>query len=594
MRRFQLPESTFIKRFLLSFLVFVALLVGINALLHQLGTSYLRSSFKTEEAHNVQMRKDAITSRFKAIVSDLLYLADQNELRSTLEAGDARHRASLARELVSFSNQMKIYDQITVLDETGTEVVQVDLEDGTAVPVPERKLQYEGDRYYFNAAFALNRGQVYVSPFDLNVEEGRAELPSNPVIRFGTPIFDSTGRKRGIVLVNLLGDDLIRQFNHIRANPQARLMLLNRDGFWLSGGSTKDEWGATSNGVGGRTIGDVFPDAWRSISAAESGQFQGAGGLFSFTTVCPLEEIPGVAPDPNEATNASGTHKKPSYCWEIVSFVPKSAYDTISSTGLEKLLPVNAVILLLLGGLSWRLARAGANRETTHAALKERGNVLHQALNRYVPNEVSMRVLDNPARYLHPGGKTRLVTVLFADIRGFTHFSEGHSAEVVVELLNRVFSALSEAVFRHHGVVDKFMGDALMAFFEERPDEDVAALRAAQAAVEMQASFTRIQAESDRPGVPDIGLGIGINTGEGVVGNVGSEKIMDYTVIGDVVNVAARLQGSAGRGEIIMSESTYLNVQRHVVARKLPPRHLRGKARPIVVYRLERVKTSQD
>jgi len=225
-----------------------------------------------------------------------------------------------------------------------------------------------------------------------------------------------------------------------------------------------------------------------------------------------------------------------------------------------------------------------------HDKLEQRNELLYSTLNHYVVEDISTRVLRDPGRYMKLGGEAQKVTVLFADIRGFTHFAESHSAKLVVEVLNGLFSELADAVFQHQGVLDKFMGDCLMAFFETCSSADNAAFRAAQTALEMQAAFALVQQESKHEAVQGLGLGIGMNTGRAIVGNVGSKKIMDYTVIGDVVNVAARLQGVAKGGEILMSKSTYFRVRTKVIAWESPPRRLRGKDHAVAAYRLERLR----
>jgi len=275
------------------------------------------------------------------------------------------------------------------------------------------------------------------------------------------------------------------------------------------------------------------------------------------------------------------------YYWKIVSHVPQRVYATLGSTGGDWLLSGNGLGFLILGTASWWLARASTNRKQQRDKLERKCDLLQRAFNSYVSDEISVRVLDNPEQTMKPGGETRLVTVLFADLRGFTRFAEGRGAQDVVDVLNHVLTRLSDVVFRHRGIVDKFMGDGLMAFFEERAGIDNAAFRAAKTASEMQAVFARIQQRSERSAVGDMGLGVGICTGQAVVGNVGSKRMMDYTVIGDVVNVAARLQAEAASGQVLMSASTYDRVEVRVTARALPLKQLRGKKKPTAVYQPE-------
>lgn len=217
--------------------------------------------------------------------------------------------------------------------------------------------------------------------------------------------------------------------------------------------------------------------------------------------------------------------------------------------------------------------------------LESRNKLLSQVLNRYVDQEITDAILTDPERFLKLGGETRSVTVLFADLRGFTRFTEMNSAAQVVEMLNLVFAHLTEAVFQNGGTFDKFLGDAIMAFYGaplSRPDDVQRALRTA---LEMKQRFTDLQADPRYPMLAPLGLGVGVHSGDAIVGNIGTERVMDYTVVGDTVNVARRLQEIARPGEILISEATFQRAPgaraRHLAAQSLP-----GRRGPVEVYEL--------
>jgi adenylate cyclase len=221
--------------------------------------------------------------------------------------------------------------------------------------------------------------------------------------------------------------------------------------------------------------------------------------------------------------------------------------------------------------------------------VRRRNRLLRQVLNRYMAEEVTEAILRDPDKHLRLGGEAREVTVLFADIRGFTRFTEQHTAAQTVEALNRIFAELTQVIFNNRGTFDKYLGDALMAFYGAPfpgPDDH---LRAVQTALEMRSVFERLRAAPDS-GLGELGLGIGLHSGEATVGNVGSEIVMDYTVIGDTVNVAKRLQEEARGGEILISEATYQRVQEHVTAEYLDARLIKGRTEPVKVYALQEAK----
>jgi len=198
-------------------------------------------------------------------------------------------------------------------------------------------------------------------------------------------------------------------------------------------------------------------------------------------------------------------------------------------------------------------ARSLLRLKKLHDDLESRNQLLSQVLNRYVDQEISEIILTDPERHLKLGGETRQVSVLFADLRDFTKFSASNPAPQVVDTLNLVFKELVEIVLSHKGTFDKFLGDAIMAFFGAPIGGDNDTRRALRTALDMQQCFRQLQAVTSNPFLSSLGLGVGIHSGEAIVGNIGSETLMDYTVIGDTVNIARRLQETARAGEILIS-----------------------------------------
>ena len=189
-----------------------------------------------------------------------------------------------------------------------------------------------------------------------------------------------------------------------------------------------------------------------------------------------------------------------------------------------------------------RLLREIAAEEAGHEAtlrsrlrLYEEKHLLRDTIARYVSPEMCEEILKNPA-LLQLGGKRQEVTVLFADIQGFTAMSETMKPEKVVEVLNLFFTEMVDLVFQHQGTLDKYVGDALMAVFGVPVPLPDAATQAVKCALAMQRRLARMRGQKR---TPIQGIRIGINTGEAIVGNIGSDKRMDFTVIGDAVNVAA-------------------------------------------------------
>lgn len=174
---------------------------------------------------------------------------------------------------------------------------------------------------------------------------------------------------------------------------------------------------------------------------------------------------------------------------------------------------------------------------------------------RFMPEYVVKQLLENPDSF-KLGGANQTVTILFADIRGFTAFSERENPEKVVGLLNRYFSAMSEIIFAHGGTLDKYIGDGLMAIFGAPTATPEDAKNALKTAVTMQKRLTTLNRELESEGFSRVNIGIGLHTGVATIGYIGSDQRSEYTAIGDTVNLASRLESNASGGQILVSEAT--------------------------------------
>jgi adenylate cyclase len=211
------------------------------------------------------------------------------------------------------------------------------------------------------------------------------------------------------------------------------------------------------------------------------------------------------------------------------------------------------------------------------------------AFQRYVPPSVVEEILSHPDK-LKFGGEKRELTVLFSDIRGFTTYSEKVPPEQVVEILNQYLTAMVEVVFQNQGTLDKFVGDEIMALFGAPIPYPDHAEKACVTALGMVAELERLCAKWKTEGREGFEIGIGINTGDMVVGNLGSSQLFDYTVIGDNVNLGARLEALnkdyQTKFHIIISEATYQRVKEKALVRQLDSVLVKGKTRPVVIYEL--------
>ena len=211
--------------------------------------------------------------------------------------------------------------------------------------------------------------------------------------------------------------------------------------------------------------------------------------------------------------------------------------------------------------------------------------LIRRAFQYYLHPTVVDQVSQNP-QLLKLGGESRELTVLFSDIRNFSTIAEGLSPEALVRVLNDYLTIMTQVVFRHHGLLDKYIGDGIMAVYGAPLDDSDHACRACRSALEMMEELKALQSRWASQGLPFLNIGIGINTAIMVVGNMGSELRFDYTVMGDGVNLASRLEGANKEygTNIIVSESTWEQVQDRIATREVDVVRVKGKAQPTRIF----------
>lgn len=240
--------------------------------------------------------------------------------------------------------------------------------------------------------------------------------------------------------------------------------------------------------------------------------------------------------------------------------------------------PVMCVVTMIL---------AYIHRYVLEAKTKEK---VETAMGKFMSEDVMKDVIKNIDN-LGLGGKKAIVTVLFSDIRGFTSMSEKMSAQEVSELLNEYFSEMEPIVTKYNGIINKFIGDAVMAIFGEPIQDDNHPINAVKCGYEMLQRVEELNKKWAKEGKPVIKIGVGVNTGEVFVGNIGSEKRMEYTVIGDTVNLASRLESynKIYGTHMLISHSTFAPAKNTIEVNKISDVEIRGKAEKIDIYEVLKI-----
>ncbi|MCU7813194.1 MAG: PAS domain S-box protein [Candidatus Thiodiazotropha sp. (ex Notomyrtea botanica)] len=342
-----------LKSFMAIFIAMCLVLMIIGAMHYYTFYTTERSSIESRELLNVDLARRMIEKDIADVVSDLLFLAEHIERRGLPEALPWAREQRISEEFKVFSKNKRFYDQIRYIDNAGMEVVRINYSHGESRVVPESKLQNKASRYYVREALALDRGRIYLSPFDLNMEEGKIEYPLKPVIRFGTPVFDGQGEKRGIVLLNYLGDRLIQNFTRAAANIADHIELVNQDGYWLRSPRNEDEWGFMLGHDARFPLGNA--DEWMEISENDWGQIQTRDGLFTYATIRPRAAAMAV--------NSSGIHDvaandKSGRYWKIVSRVSSRELSATLPFFIQNHYVLYIAMFTLVAGAAWLLAHS--------------------------------------------------------------------------------------------------------------------------------------------------------------------------------------------------------------------------------------------
>lgn len=368
-------KKDFVKFFLIIFLPISIVVAGIEWLQYYSVKKNEKNSIEMNEMFVLRNLNQTVNNNFGSIVSDLMVMAKSQHLQKIFDEKQDENIRLLSQDFLNFIASKKIYNQIRFIDKKGMELVRVDLNNGHPAVIPKAKLQSKVKRYYFNKTMGLDRGKVYVSPFDLNIEKGKIEQPLKPTIRFGTPVFDNHENQVGIIMLNFLGKNLLNAFENISITSHGKTMLLNRDGYWLKSSDDKNEWGFMLDDRKDKTFGNVYADEWKNIQEKMHGQFYTSKGVFTFVNVYPLlnclicqkseVDLNKRRPVSEDQFNAG------QYYWKIVSHVDLETLTSASTEFFKKLFFTYMGIISILAAISFFLARARASHKLAEKAVRE-------------------------------------------------------------------------------------------------------------------------------------------------------------------------------------------------------------------------------
>lgn len=332
-------------------ITFILILFLTFFLLTWIFNSEKRSSIKQlkkSESSHLLSESQTIEEIFRAISTDLHFLSNIPELQNVEVV--KKSTPHIEEIFLEFSRAKQIYAQVRFLDTTGKEIIRIDSKNNTSIVISKNELQNKKGRYYFEDALTLPKGEIYVSPFDLNIEKGEIEKPLNPMIRFAEPIYNKLGIKQGVVVLNYRGTNLINKIKEKREKRNnIKTFLVNSDSYFLIGPSPTDEWGFMFDTRYHKNMQSNFPAAWKSIAHSTNGLFNNKKGFFIYQTVYPM------AQKHHSSTGAKNAYEKSvknidsaHYYWKIISYLPNEKFEEIQIQRYVKFYVIFFFLSLLL------------------------------------------------------------------------------------------------------------------------------------------------------------------------------------------------------------------------------------------------------
>ncbi|OIR01006.1 cyclic di-GMP phosphodiesterase Gmr [mine drainage metagenome] len=332
------------------FLAIAVIIIGFATYYYQSEKTTEYTTHSIDELSTVKHEAVIAKIRLKEVWRDVILTAKEPKFEQIInhpKLDKLDNLKDLEEKLSDLATVKQDYEQIRWIDETGMERIRVNFKNNTASVTPNSELQDKSDRYYFKDTMKFDIGEVYASPLDLNIEHNAIEVPYKPTIRFATPVADQHGNKKGIIIINFIGQKFLNEVVAAIDTHINHTMLLNRNGYYLVSEHAKNNWGFMFN-RDDLTLAKSNPKAWARINLSDRGQFLDEDGLWTFRTVYPA---------PYKQQSAQSKLQSAEYKWKIVSRLPtQELYKNSTKLG-TLLIYVVTVLLSLLFWFCWRLGR---------------------------------------------------------------------------------------------------------------------------------------------------------------------------------------------------------------------------------------------
>jgi diguanylate cyclase (GGDEF)-like protein len=450
-------KNPVLREFIPIFIPIFIIILSIFVFLYYNSKNHILINMEMSEKHLTEKMKDVAALRIKDIVDDTYIIGNLPFVKEFL-AGQSLPESDIAqlkKSIVLFSGIKNSYEQIRLIGLNGMEKIRVQLIDNHPVVLPDSQLQFKGDRYYYSNTAHLPKNHVYLSMLDLNIENKMIEIPYNPMLRTGIPVYTGDNILAGIVVINYRAKellDLIGMEKERAKDTLGKILFLNKNGYWIIGPSLDLEWGFMFFDKTNNTIGNLFPAEWKRIQEEINGQFYTPNGLFSFSTISHLE----ILGDNVKSENG---------LWIVLSWVSPELLSRIFGPLRLLYIVLTAVSILILGLVSYRLAVIANDRKLIRRELEIAAvtDPLTGLYNRRAFIDKANMELARVRRY-----KSQFSIVL-ADIDHFKTINDSFGHLTGDEVLRKVSTAIQGGL-RRTDVVCRWGGEE---FFVLLPDANL-------------------------------------------------------------------------------------------------------------------------
>lgn len=415
--------------------------------------------YRVQEEHSLKIYQQNISKEYDSVIADLNILASLPQLTNNMN-NDKKLRQELIQIYTIFAAMRQRYHQIRYLDNDGNEMVRINYENGKVQVVPENQLQGKKHRYYVEDIKQLKPGEIYVSPFDLNIEHNVIEAPYRPMIRLGKRFFDEQNQPQGMIIINYEGKFLLKALEHGHSimHEDTKLMLLNKDGYWFKASDPQLEWGFMFARKKDLTYKVLYPDVWQAIRKSTFGQYENSNGLYTFLKIDPLR--------PSTLMNSTLISDRPlitrkgheNTTWILISHLPRENYHHQTDQTVQQNMPY--MLLLILSSVIVSLILARYQSERRRLISRNKYLASHDALTGLYNRSVLDQEL--PLKLVNAGKIKQSCCIYYLDLDNFKPINDTYGHDIGDEVLQVVAHRLQGVIRKNRDLVIRLGGDEIM------------------------------------------------------------------------------------------------------------------------------------